>query len=214
MDVPYQPELPKGGVHFFAMKMLGGEWSKADLFAALTVIVGILAIPGMPKLFHWDDPKPNVPTAPLLEAKSQGRAQANQEATPIKSGAPSVPMSSGSGEVVSSGVHTLSAATDTFDLDEGRPNGSREDISLAGGHFMIVNEAKWATYSGKDFESVSASTLAGLTYVDDNSLLVNDNVEGTIFGVLTNQKNFAAVQVLNYSPGAIKIRWKTLHPPT
>jgi hypothetical protein len=43
----------------FSMKLLGGSWSKGDLFALLGVIAAILAIPGMPKLFHFDsDPSP------------------------------------------------------------------------------------------------------------------------------------------------------------
>jgi hypothetical protein len=36
------------------MKLLGGQWSKGDFLALLGVIAAILAIPGMPKLFHWD----------------------------------------------------------------------------------------------------------------------------------------------------------------
>ena len=36
------------------MKVLGGKWSKGDIIALLGVIAAILAIPGMPKLFHWD----------------------------------------------------------------------------------------------------------------------------------------------------------------
>jgi len=42
------------------MKALGGKWSKGDIIALLGVIAAVLAIPGMPKLFHWDstDPSP------------------------------------------------------------------------------------------------------------------------------------------------------------
>jgi hypothetical protein len=43
------------------MKLMGGDWSKGDFLAALGLIVavigvvaGILAIPGMPKIAHWD----------------------------------------------------------------------------------------------------------------------------------------------------------------
>jgi hypothetical protein len=36
------------------MKLLGGKWSRGDLLALLGVIAAVLAIPGMPKLFHWD----------------------------------------------------------------------------------------------------------------------------------------------------------------
>ena len=36
------------------MKLLGGKWYKGDVFALLGVIAAVLAIPGMPKLFHWD----------------------------------------------------------------------------------------------------------------------------------------------------------------
>jgi len=39
-----------------AMKILGGKWSKGDAFALLAVVAAILAIPGMPKLLHWDAP--------------------------------------------------------------------------------------------------------------------------------------------------------------
>jgi len=34
------------------MKLLGGKWSRGDLLALLGVIAAVLAIPGMPKLFH------------------------------------------------------------------------------------------------------------------------------------------------------------------
>ena len=36
------------------MKLLGGKWSRGDVFALLGVVAAVLAIPGMPKLFHWD----------------------------------------------------------------------------------------------------------------------------------------------------------------
>jgi hypothetical protein len=36
------------------MKLLGGKWSRGDLLALLGVIAAVLAIPGMPKFFHWD----------------------------------------------------------------------------------------------------------------------------------------------------------------
>ena len=36
------------------MKLLGGKWSRGDVFALLGVLAAILAIPGMPKLLHWD----------------------------------------------------------------------------------------------------------------------------------------------------------------
>jgi hypothetical protein len=36
------------------MKLTGGAWSKGDFFAALACVAAVLAIPGMPKLFHWD----------------------------------------------------------------------------------------------------------------------------------------------------------------
>jgi len=36
------------------MKLLGGQWSKGDLLALLGVIAAVLAIPGMPKLLHFD----------------------------------------------------------------------------------------------------------------------------------------------------------------
>jgi hypothetical protein len=36
------------------MKLLGGSWSRGDFFALLGVITAILAIPGMPKLLHWN----------------------------------------------------------------------------------------------------------------------------------------------------------------
>jgi hypothetical protein len=37
-----------------AVKLLGGQWSRGDLLALIAVIAAVLAIPGMPKLFHWD----------------------------------------------------------------------------------------------------------------------------------------------------------------
>jgi len=36
------------------MKLLGGKWSRGDILALLGVLAAALAIPGMPKLFHWD----------------------------------------------------------------------------------------------------------------------------------------------------------------
>jgi hypothetical protein len=44
------------------MKLLGGAWSKGDAFAAIGVVATILAVPGMPKLFHWDE-KPTLAVA-------------------------------------------------------------------------------------------------------------------------------------------------------
>ena len=65
------------------MKLLGGEWSKADLFAAIAAaiaaiaaIAACLAIPGIPKLFHWDDvpqtaTEPTKPYAGLVMSESR-----------------------------------------------------------------------------------------------------------------------------------------------
>jgi hypothetical protein len=39
------------------MKLLGGKWSKGDILALIGVAAAVLAIPGMPKLFHWDSDK-------------------------------------------------------------------------------------------------------------------------------------------------------------
>ena len=36
------------------MKLLGGKWSKGDILALLGVIAAVMAIPGMPKLLHFD----------------------------------------------------------------------------------------------------------------------------------------------------------------
>ena len=47
------------------MKLLGGDWSKGDIIAVLGLIIAvigvvaaILAIPGMPKIAHWDSEPP------------------------------------------------------------------------------------------------------------------------------------------------------------
>src|ERR1035441_9399007 len=40
------------------MKLLGGKWSRGDLVTLLGVIAAVLAIPGLPKLFHWDTERP------------------------------------------------------------------------------------------------------------------------------------------------------------
>jgi hypothetical protein len=64
------------------MKLLGGDWSKGDILALLGLLVAvigvgaaILAIPGMPKIFHSDtetqvkqDNPPLVPPGPALKA--------------------------------------------------------------------------------------------------------------------------------------------------
>jgi hypothetical protein len=42
----------------FSNELLGGQWSKGDVFALFGVIAAVLAIPGMPKLFHWDTDSP------------------------------------------------------------------------------------------------------------------------------------------------------------
>lgn len=36
------------------MKLLGGKWSRGDILALVGLIAAVLAVPGMPKLFHWD----------------------------------------------------------------------------------------------------------------------------------------------------------------
>jgi hypothetical protein len=54
------------------MKLLGGKWSRGDLLALLGVIAAVLAIPGMPKLFHWDSDSSSIhvetPAKPLTPA--------------------------------------------------------------------------------------------------------------------------------------------------
>jgi hypothetical protein len=54
------------------MKLLGGLWSKGDIFAAiglLGVIGTVLTIPGMPKLFHWDEKPAAVLAQPAPQAE-------------------------------------------------------------------------------------------------------------------------------------------------
>jgi hypothetical protein len=36
------------------MKLRGGDWSKGDVFAGIACLAAVLAIPGMPRLFHLD----------------------------------------------------------------------------------------------------------------------------------------------------------------
>jgi hypothetical protein len=51
-------------VYSLRVKLLGGRWSNGDFLAALGIVVAllgvvaaILAIPGMPRVFHWDTDK-------------------------------------------------------------------------------------------------------------------------------------------------------------
>ncbi len=62
------------------MKLLGGKWSRGDLLALLGVIAAVLAIPGMPKLFHWDSDSssthvetPAKPIPPALKPVQKAR---------------------------------------------------------------------------------------------------------------------------------------------
>ena len=76
------------------MKLLGGKWSRGDLLALLGVIAAVLAIPGMPKLLHFDsdsspkhvdtpggtatDGKPSTPTAkPIRKSRDVTSGQVN-----------------------------------------------------------------------------------------------------------------------------------------
>ncbi len=75
------------------MKLLGGKWSTGDLLALLGVVAAVLAIPGMPKLFHFDsdssskhfetpgtttDTKPAVPTPkPAQKVRAVTSGQVN-----------------------------------------------------------------------------------------------------------------------------------------
>jgi hypothetical protein len=71
------------------MKLLGGKWSRGDLLALLGVIAAVLAIPGMPKLLHFDsdssskpgtitDGKPATPTAkPVQKSRDVTSGQVN-----------------------------------------------------------------------------------------------------------------------------------------
>ncbi|HEY5214999.1 MAG TPA: carboxypeptidase-like regulatory domain-containing protein [Acidobacteriaceae bacterium] len=55
------------------MKLSGGPWSRGDIFAAIGLIgvIGtILAIPGMPKFFHWDEKSTPVLAHPVPQAES------------------------------------------------------------------------------------------------------------------------------------------------
>jgi hypothetical protein len=75
------------------MKLLGGKWSRGDLLALLGVIAAVLAIPGMPKLLHFDsdssskhvetpgtaaDGKPSIPAAkPVQKSRDVTSGQVN-----------------------------------------------------------------------------------------------------------------------------------------
>lgn len=52
------------------MKLTGGKWSKGDGIAVLTLVAAILAVPGMPKLFHWDQPVHSQSQQPADMAKA------------------------------------------------------------------------------------------------------------------------------------------------
>jgi hypothetical protein len=65
------------------MKLLGGKWSRGDFLALLGVIAAILAIPGMPRLFHWDSETsskqvetPGTATTPKMLTPAPGEPRA------------------------------------------------------------------------------------------------------------------------------------------
>lgn len=57
------------------MKIFGGDWSKGDVIALVGVGAAVLAIPGMPKIFHWDAEN---------QATLTGTANANVQLEPRK----------------------------------------------------------------------------------------------------------------------------------
>ena len=68
------------------MKLLGGSWSKGDLFAA---VAAMLAIPGMPKFFHWDrtsetttSPVPSSHREPAVQKPTLDSAPEKPDPTP------------------------------------------------------------------------------------------------------------------------------------
>jgi hypothetical protein len=65
-----------------------------------------------------------------------------------------------------------------------------------------------------DFNSISADTLASLTYsttpIDGNNDPTNKLVTGDVFAVQTNQGNYAKVKVLSYGYN-LQIQWVTYH---
>src|SRR4029077_13498784 len=65
-----------------------------------------------------------------------------------------------------------------------------------------------------DFSSISADTLASLTYsttpIDGNNDPTNKLVTGDVFAVQTSQGNYAKVKVLSYGYN-LQIQWVTYH---
>jgi hypothetical protein len=74
------------------MKLLGGQWSRGDILALVSVIAAVFAIPGMPKLFHWD-------------SDTSHQAQASGSTTPSNPTAPAAKRVSKIGDVTSGQVN-------------------------------------------------------------------------------------------------------------
>jgi hypothetical protein len=67
------------------MKLLGGNWSRGDVFAALGLLLAMLglvaaflAVPGMPKVVHWDGEATTITKEQVLDLYKSDQRSAQQ----------------------------------------------------------------------------------------------------------------------------------------
>lgn len=123
---------------------------------------------------------------------------------------------------LSSGTATLKG-TFFFDFDSGTesvagdPFGPPFDVFWEQQTAVLrrmtpISPAQILNLGSVDFNSITADTLASLTYstnpIDGNNDATNQLVTGDVFAVLTNQGNYAKVKVLTYGYN-LQIQWVT-----
>ena len=123
---------------------------------------------------------------------------------------------------VSSGTTTLKG-TFLFDFDSGTesvagdPFGPPFDVFWEQQTAVLrrmtpISPAQILNLGMVDFNSITADTLASLTYstnpIDGNNDATNRLVTGDVFAVLTNQGHYAKVKVLTYGYN-LQIQWVT-----
>src|SRR5215469_10015262 len=126
------------------------------------------------------------------------------------------------GTTVSSGTATLKG-TFSFDFDTGAESVPGDPLAPPFDVFweqqtavlrqmVAISPAQIVNLGVVDFNSITADTLASLTYsttpIDGNNDATNRLAAGDVFAVRTNQGNYAKVQVVSYGYN-LQIQWVT-----
>ena len=166
------------------MKLMGGDWSKGDILAglgliiaAVRVVAAILAIPGMPKIAHWD----SEPSVKQSDDSSPAKAiPAPPAAKPVQKTADVT-----SGQVNFSCEQTLPVEAPVISLGKNPREINAKPAWANTANVKVQNQSESNVDDAIDHHLVGVKAVGTITGLDLQNLVVAKNCPGGGHGELT-----------------------------